>query len=251
MEEFIQNHSYSKAEIQSKERLIYDAVLKQSQYMDAGNFNRIHDTDLGILFPLYDEIFFGKRIKKALKETPLLFQCSRRMTMAGAKTETHMQRLPDGTKEVTLYRIKVSINLLYNTFNEGDRPITVTGILCKDRLQAMQKLFEHELVHLLEQLIWKQSSCKAKRFQSIASRFFGHTQHTHQLITPRERAKTEFAIQIGDKVEFEYDGETFVGMVNRITTRASVLVESPNGQQFSNGHKYETYYIPLKHLKKQ
>ena len=88
------------------------------------------------------------------------------------------------------------------------------------------------MTHLVEMLIWVKSSCSAHRFQSIANRFFGHTEHQHQLITPRERAFTKFGIKTGDRVSFRIDGQHHVGFVNRITKRATVLVEDKHGEPF-------------------
>lgn len=250
MQNFILNQSFSKEEIKLNQKKIYRLILEKSSYLESGNFELIHPSDLELLFSLYEEIFFENRIRETLQEIPLYFECSNRMTSAGAKTESFIRRLPDGTKKVDYFVIKVSTKLLYNTFEEGDRDITVTGILCKDRLQAMQRLFEHELIHLLELLIWNNSSCSAHRFQSIAHRFFGHTQHTHQLITPRERARTEFSLEVGCRVKFDFEGETFIGFINRITTRATVLVESSKGRRYSDGKQYQKFYIPLDWLKR-
>jgi len=93
--------------------------------------------------------------------------------------------------------------------------------------------FEHELVHLREQLCWETSECAAARFQDIATRHFRHRAHTHHLITPRERAAGA-GISIGHKVSFEFEGRRLVGRVHRVTKRVSVLVE--DGAGFHCGH---------------
>jgi len=41
-----------------------------------------------------------------------------------------------------------------------------------------------------------------------------------------------------------------VGRVNRITRRATVLVENPHGALYSAGKRYRTYYVPLPMLNK-
>ncbi len=33
--------------------------------------------------------------------------------------------------------------------------------------------------------------------------------------------------------------------MNRITKRATVLVEDPDGMKFSDGLRYRTYYVPI------
>ena len=59
----------------------------------------------------------------------------------------------------------------------------VNGLLCRDRTEALQRVFEHELLHLLEMLIWARSSCSAARFRGLAWNYFGHTATKHDLIT--------------------------------------------------------------------
>ena len=49
-------------------------------------------------------------------------------------------------------------------------------------------------------------------------------------------------------MSFEYGNERFSGIVNRITKRATVLLRDPGGLLFSDGNRYETYYIPLSEL---
>ena len=38
------------------------------------------------------------------------------------------------------------------------------------------------------------------------------------------------------------------GRVNRITKRATVLVEDIGGQPYSDGLRYKIYYVPIAHL---
>ena len=76
--------------------------------------------------------------------------------------------------------------MLPDGFGETDRRVTVCGLECKDRLEALQRIFEHEMVRLAEQLCWGSSHCAAARFQDIAERSFLHRAHTHDLIARRE-----------------------------------------------------------------
>ena len=46
-------------------------------------------------------------------------------------------------------------------------------------------------------------------------------------------------------MEFEVDGRRLSGIVNRITKRATVLVEDAAGRKFNDGLRYLTYYVPL------
>ena len=84
--------------------------------------------------------------------------------------------------------------------------------------------------------------------QSIAGRFFGHTRHTHELLTQRERALVKFGIRPGDRVSFTYEGRKYVGFVNRITKRATIMVENHQGELYSDGKRYAKYYVPIEML---
>jgi hypothetical protein len=59
-----------------------------------------------------------------------------------------------------------------------------------------------------------------------------------------------FGIKVGDPVGFELDGVWHVGRVNRITRRATVLVQDPQGQPYSDGKRYRGFYVPLPLLRK-
>jgi hypothetical protein len=137
--------------------------------------------------------------------------------------------------------------MLFEGFRETDRRITVCGVDCGNRLEALQRIFEHELVHLIELLCWESSNCAAPRFQDIAGRLFLHRAHTHSLITRRERA-ADTGIRPGSRVIFEFEGLRLKGRVNRITKRATVLVEDATGQKYSDGLRYKTYYVPITRL---
>ena len=146
------------------------------------------------------------------------------------------------------FEMTLSSTLLFQAFSDVDRPIVVTGLRCRDRLEAMQRVCEHELVHLLEMFLWNDSSCTGPRFQGVAHRFFGHTEHQHDLITQSERAARNFDIRVGSVVRFSRDGHLITGWVNRITRRATVLVEDGRGERFTDGHQYVRYYVPLEKL---
>ncbi len=249
LQQKIERERVARETVAARTREIYEEALRQSKYLDAGNFKSIHPADLERLFDLYDERFFADGCRRALGDAPLRFRLSKRMTQSAGKA-TRSQHRNRRTKEVTTeYEIAVSTTLLYQTFHDIDRPIVMSGIECRDRLEALQRTFEHEMVHLIEFLLWKNSSCSAPRFQSIANRFFSHTEHTHQLITPRERALTKFGVRAGSRVSFRLDGQHYVGIVNRITKRATVLVEDTHGVEYTDGKRYAKFYVPVGLLK--
>jgi hypothetical protein len=89
----------------------------------------------------------------------------------------------------------------------------------------------------------------ARRYKSLALNIFGHTESHHQLITPAERAKTYFGVKPGSKVTFTFEGRQIVGIVNAVRRRATVLVPSPRGTLYSDGYRYEKFYVAVDQLK--
>jgi len=226
------------------QRQIHHDLLGQSKYVREANFTTIHPRDLELLFDAYDRRFLHGLCRTALAGRALRFELSRRMTKASGAT----RRLRLAGGEVR-YEIAIASSMLFDAFRPGDRQITVCGLECENRLQAMQRIFEHELVHLIENLCWDNSNCSRARFQEIARRLFRHRAHTHQLITRRERA-AESGIRPGSQVAFTFEGRRLTGRVNRVTKRATVLVEDADGRRYSDGLRYKSYYVPITMLER-
>ncbi|GAB5516405.1 MAG: hypothetical protein Rhob2KO_41300 [Rhodopirellula baltica] len=244
--EFLQTRRPDPKRIPVVQREIHAEVLGLSRTIDRPNFKRVGRDDLVRLIHLLDESLFEGRVLPVAKAEGLEFSFSSRMTSAAGKLVTHY---PNGKRNgPRRFEMILSSTLLFQTFEDVDRPVTVTGRRCKDRLEAMQRVAEHEMTHLVEMLIWNAGNCNQKRFQSIARSFFGHTDYQHDLITQRERAATKFNIRVGDRVAFRDGTRRVVGRVNRITRRATVLVNDPKGELFSNGERYVRYYVPLEKL---
>jgi len=222
-------------------RALYEMVLAESPYLDAPNFTSIHPDDLRLLFDGYDEQFFGGLFRRILGDAELWFRLSQRMTTRGGSIATYA---PRGKPDQRHFELTVSSVLLFSAFRDDEEPMTLAGMLCRDRLEALQRILEHEMVHLVELLLWEKSSCSAERFQSIATRLFGHTTFRHELVTPKQRAY-ESGIVPGRRVRFRLDDVEHVGRVNRVTRRATVLVEDPEGAPYSDGKRYAKFYVPL------
>ena len=246
---------YSVNEVEARVRRIYDAMLAHSPQIRESNFRLIGTDDLARLFCWYDCEFFRGRLGEMLLEDcaqPITFRLSRRLVSAAGQTIRRLHRIQQHgmLAERLAYEITVSATLLFNTFHDVERPVTVGGRMCRDRLEALQCIFEHELLHLAEFLGWGRSNCRANNFHILSRRIFAHEGVFHDLITPREEAKVAFDIHIGDLVSFELGGMPRVGRVKRITRRASVLVEDPHGVLYTDGRHYLTFYVPLPLLQK-
>lgn len=214
-------------------------LLAASSWIDEPNFTAIHPDDLAFLFDAYDRRFLKGFARRRLTTGALMFRLSSRMTRASGKTTRRV--LADGGAD---YEIAVSTEILFNGFADGDPAVSVAGIPCANRLEALQRILEHEIVHLVEFLRTGESNCGAPPFQDLAHRLFRHRNHTHSLITRVERA-AQRGIRVGSRVAFVYKGERLSGRVNRVTKRATVLVEDPRGERYSDGGRYRKYYVPL------
>ncbi|MDZ4801009.1 MAG: hypothetical protein SGI92_22860 [Bryobacteraceae bacterium] len=233
------------AEVREKQSGVELDVLRRSGVIRVRNFSAIGASDLQLLFRLYDDSFLGGRMQRALGDCDLRMRLAARMTKTGGTTSRF--RVP--TTGAVFFEIAIATSVLFESFSRpDDREVTVTGIVCKSRLEALQRIFEHELVHLMENLCFGSSQCSAARFQDIAARLFGHTAHTHQLITRRERAAVAGIVN-GAWVEFTAEGRKYRGRVRRVTKRATVLVEDPSGEPYSDGKRYRTWYVPLAGLR--
>lgn len=242
----IERLMYSPSEVRRNATIIYEAVLRESSSIHSGNFERISSMDLELLFKQYDAQVFAGALHALLQNANVAqihFRPSGRMTRAGGHTKRIIVNTAQG-KRVYL-EIAIAADMLYQSFNEDHRPITVSGLVCTDRLQAMQRIFEHELIHLAELLLWERSSCKKRRFHMLAGRIFGHKEFTHRLITRMERAKTVHGVRVGDRVSFMWEGGRYTGIVNRITKRATVLVEDEQGEPYKDGKRYLKFYVPV------
>lgn len=239
---------FDRDQIDRWQREIHEQTLRLSRSIDRPNFTSVGRDDLVRMIRMYDDRFFGGKILPVAHAEGLKFGLSSRMTRIAGKMVTHY---PRGNHQAPRqFELVLSSTLLFQTFEDVGRPVEVTGKICSDRLEAMQRVAEHEFVHLIEMLIWNDGNCNEARFQSIARRYFGHTDYRHDLITQRERALVKFDIRVGDDVQFPHDGGKLRGRVNRITRRATILVADPKGERFSDGNRYLRFYVPLEKLHK-
>jgi hypothetical protein len=235
----VQSLDLSADDVAVRTEAIRSRVMSESKYITNADFTSLAPSDLHMLYQLYDRNFFSGQIGITLGSTPLDFELSGRLTRSAGKTAYY--RSP-----ARRFLIGVSTTLLFGCFTDNDhRSIVCSGIVCHDRLDALLRVMEHELVHLIEFLLWEKSSCARSRFHSISLRAFAHTENVHSMITPVERARQQLGIAPGVNVSFVVEGERLTGVVNRVTKRATVLVEGDDGRLYSDGKKYLKYYVPL------
>src|ERR1700722_15660930 len=142
--------------ISSRTQLISASVLRESESIREPNFTSIEADDVARLFALYDPEFFGNTLAgMVLKKTgnPITFRLSPTMTRAGGKTIRTRTR-PRFGLQTTHYEIAIGSRLLFMTFDDIQRLVTVCGLSCENRLQSLQRIMEHEILHLAEMMTW-------------------------------------------------------------------------------------------------
>ncbi len=240
------------AAIEQQRERIAVRILRESAGLRDANFQTISTSDLFELYVHYDELFFDGEINKFFErqDHQLKFRLSSRMTSTGGTTTYMRTRSPVKKNQINRnFEIAISTTLLFNTpFDSA--VIKVGGVKTFHRLDALQRIFEHELVHLIEMLLWDDSSCARQRFKSIVRRYFGHLESNHQLLTPSETAQAVYGIVTGDRVSFQHQGKQMRGFVNGITRRATVLVPSRQGEVYADNRRYRRFYVPVDRLKK-
>src|SRR5262249_48871541 len=163
-----------------------------------------------------DQHFFAGTVRQLVNASraPLSFQFSARLTRSAGLTKRFAPRGHAAT--ASRFEIVLSSSLLYQTFTDIDRTVRVNGVVCNDRLEAAQRVFEHEMLHLIEMLVWAASNCNGPRFKELAWGWFAHPETRHDLVTQQERARSRFDVRVGDRVAFAFEGAPYVGVVNRI-----------------------------------
>jgi len=235
-------------EMATRQRCIRDHLLLNSSNIHAHNFKVISPADLGMLFQLTDEFFFAGELGRFVEanfDKPLSFRLSTRMTKAGGTTT-----MTSGSKQKeTEFEIAVATTPLFSSFG-NETMAKVGGVKCQSRLEALQRIMEHEIIHLVELLGTGDSNCQARPFRTLVRSYFGHLESNHQLLTPADIARQRLGIRCGDLVVFDIAGKRHQGLVNRITKRATVLVKDPTGDEYCDGVSYAKYYVPLPMLKR-
>ncbi len=232
------------------QRTIYEFVLRHSDNFNSPQFKSISNADLGLLFQITDEQVFDGLLGQLCEQSsrrPLAFRLSTRMTSCGGMTTMQRDNRPGALPE---FEITIATSPLFDTFNV-DSVAKVGGVTCHDRLQALQRIMEHEMLHLAELLLFSDSNCNGSQFKNYARRHFGHTESNHRLLTPRDVARKKLGISPGDTVVFDIGGRTVTGVINRITKRATVLVADAKGTKYSDGKRYSKFYVPLNMLRRK
>jgi hypothetical protein len=233
-------------EIVNKRAEISKLLIQKSANIKNGTISTISTADLKLMFELYDQIFFGSWFKRNFKGK-LKFSLSRRMTKSAGLTLCP-KNIDKIKPEELVVEIRIGVDFFFHYgLIEGSE--TVCGIKTNSSLEALQLVFEHELCHAIEFILFKESNCSGARFKVIANNLFGHTESYHELPTYKQIAKQKFSLNIGDTVSFTFNGKRLQGILYNINKRATVMVRDKDGPLADKqGNRYSKYYVPLTFL---
>ncbi|SHH77389.1 hypothetical protein [Clostridium grantii] len=238
---------YSINEINDKRDLISGLIKEKSVNIKDKSIKIISSEELTILFNLYDEIFLKNWFKNNYKGK-IKFSLSKRMTKSAGITICPKNIASTSEKNLVL-EIKIGIDFFFH-YNMITEPKLVCGIETKNSFHALQIVFEHEICHLIEFILFYESSCKKDRFKSMAYNLFKHTSSYHQLPTHKKIAMEQLGVSIGDIVSFSYREKIQEGILYKINKKAIVMVKDKKGSFMDkSGNKYMKYYVPLNKLK--
>ena len=239
--EGIKDLKYSKEEIIEKRNIIRNKFIIKSKNVNSGNIQCMSNEDLKILFYLYDEEFFAHYFSGNFKGN-LKFSLSTRMTSAAGKT-IYSRKIKMLQEEEETYEIRMGIKFFFQ-YNKVERDKIVSGINTVDSLEAFQIVFEHELCHLIELHVYKESSCKKLRFKTMVNNIFAHTDVHHQLPSQQEIISEDYGFKIGQKVSFISEGKKYSGFIYKINKRATVMVKDKKGTyRDGQGVTYSKWYV--------
>lgn len=244
--EGIKDLKYNTSEITKKRDTIRNLFMIESKNVKTGNIQCMSNDDLKTLFKLYDKEFFNNYFSEKFKGK-LTFSLSTRMTSAAGKTIYNKKiKLLNEVEEA--YEIRMGIKFFFQYY-KVERDKIVSGIKTKDSLEAFQIVFEHELCHLIELHLYKESSCKKQRFKTMVNNIFAHTDVVHQLPSQKEIISQEYGLKIGQKVSFVSQGTKYNGFIYKINKRATVMVEDNKGTyRDEKANKYSKWYVQFANL---
>lgn len=206
-----------------QQRDLVKMSLEQKGY--SVNLEDIDNEILQDMFELYDKYFFLGRINRLLlvKKGTLTLDVSGRMT----KTAGVCKR--DGCS----YSITISRPIILNTFVDVAESLNrhkSNGLFCYDRLECLMNIFEHELIHLVINLVHgtveKDPIYKSHGlfFKDLAFAYFGHTEFKHSLHLKDEYNGKKEDFKVLDDVSFKTrDGVVIRGMIKKMNPKTAVV----------------------------
>jgi hypothetical protein len=194
-------------------------LIKQ-EFFQRQNILEIHSLcgeHLRYIFERYEFHYFKERITNLLKKygDTLLFKISK------GKKDQHIAGWCKTQKkgDSFLYTINLAAGLFFNLDVNKNKPLVNGGVTCYDKFTCLQVTFEHELIHLLVRLIYRNSTFGVRahgvEFKIFAFDYFRHTDIRHRL-SGTTRSLPNPNLKEGDAVSIKYKEEINYGIVQKI-----------------------------------
>ena len=219
------------------------AILSKLIAADAGfcsiPVSGVSQATLDLMLALYDALFFAGNLKTMQIQVTL----SSRMTSSAGK----FVYVRGAFGRIKQAEIRMSSDFLYRLENG---PFELNGLCVSTPQEAFLLVFEHELCHAAETLIFGATG-HSSRFLSLAGGLFGHTATRHKLPTRRTEA-AQSGLRIGSSVSFYYKDQELSGTLTYLGKTATVMVPSPRGAyRDRSGTRYTKYRVSPALLKLQ
>lgn len=193
---------------------------------------------LDLMLSLYDTLFLDDAVKRLNIQVTL----SSRLTSAAGK----FLYVRGAFGRIRQSEIRMSSDFLLR-LDRG--PFELNGLSVSTPQEAFLLVFEHELCHALEAMLYGKTSHSA-RFMALAHGLFGHSATRHKLPTRRQEAAEE-GLLVGSHASFSYHDSELTGIITYIGKTATVMVPSFSGvYRDRHGRRYDKYRVQLHHLKK-
>lgn len=146
---------------------IYEKYKKYSQ-----SISKISIIELRQLFEDYDNQCFNGDLQKYIFDKQYILE----FKTSGEKTFT--------TEGICMTTCNYTITIPVNFFDKVNGIVNVAGLLCNDQLECLQRVIEHEIIHLIifmmcdDKLITEQHG---QFFMDIAKDLFRHTDYRHYM----------------------------------------------------------------------
>ena len=180
------------------------------------NFESLNSQDTQLLFELIDRHFLLGKLSEWLtaNNSRLSVTPNAKLTSTGGRCI--MQRDPITRSLRTtncVFQIDLATRVLLDTFKKGEVCHSSGGVKCCSRLECLQLVLEHELVHLLVNLFCPEMPTKAGKkihhgatFRRLTQTLFGHSEVKHKLllgdasVMEAQLAKAK-ELQVGDRIQ--------------------------------------------------
>ena len=253
---------------QEKREKIHERLLSISKL--SPDTNKITETQVAQLLPLYDKHFFDGRLNSVLQQSAkkiLVHALGAALSRSGYKSKN----LSIATCSVG-YDAKIAVinidTLMIEEFFTAASTYTLGGMICQDAVACMQAVFEHELTHAIIGLFcgslanegslggWggiNDGVAHGRTFMSIINKTFGHV----DFVGGKDAAHTDARnlkfvlqeLQTNKKLKHipangQFAGEPILGYIRCLTNGIKFYVDKSNSY-----YKVKFQHVPYKKLK--